>query len=59
MMVYPAVFDPAEEGGYVATFPDFGFGGTQGDTGADAMHMAEGTPHYPAWHEDERPAADP
>lgn len=42
MLVYPAVFHPAEEGGYVVTFPDFGFGGTQGDTDADAMNMAAG-----------------
>ena len=37
--VYPAVFAPAAEGGYVVTFPDWG-GATQGDTVAEAIEMA-------------------
>ena len=31
MLFYPAVFEPAEEGGYIAHFPQFG-GFTQGET---------------------------
>ena len=37
--VYPAVFAPAAEGGYVVTFPDWE-GATQGDTVAEAIEMA-------------------
>ena len=39
-MEYPALFEPAEEGGFVVTFPDFGWGVTQGDTEEEAMEMA-------------------
>ena len=39
-MEYPALFEPAEEGGFVVTFPDFGWGVTQGDTEAEAREMA-------------------
>ena len=39
-MEYPALFEPAEEGGYVVTFPDFGWGVTQGDTEEEARAMA-------------------
>jgi antitoxin HicB len=39
-MQYPALFDPAPEGGYVITFPDFGWGVTQGDTEQEAREMA-------------------
>ena len=41
MLSYPAVFNPAEEGGFVVTFPDFGYGGTQGNTNTEAVEMAE------------------
>lgn len=37
--VYPAVFTPAKEGGYVVTFPDWG-GATQGENKVDAMEAA-------------------
>jgi predicted RNase H-like HicB family nuclease len=37
---YVAVFEPAEEGGYVVRFPAFGWLATQGDTLADARAMA-------------------
>lgn len=37
--IYPAVFTPANEGGYVVTFPDWG-GATQGDDMADAIEAA-------------------
>jgi antitoxin HicB len=39
-MEYPARFEPAEEGGFVVTFPDFGWGVTQGDSEAEAREMA-------------------
>lgn len=41
MAAYHALFEPAAEGGYVVTFPDFGDGGTQGDTIEEAHEMAE------------------
>lgn len=40
-MEYPAQFEPAEEGGFVVTFPDFEWGVTQGDTEQEAREMAE------------------
>jgi antitoxin HicB len=39
-MEYPARFEPAPEGGFVVTFPDFTWGVTQGDTEAEAGEMA-------------------
>jgi antitoxin HicB len=39
-MEYPALFEAAEEGGYVITFSDFEWGITQGDTEQDAREMA-------------------
>jgi antitoxin HicB len=39
-MKYPALFDPAEEGGFVITFPDWDWGVTQGEDEADALDMA-------------------
>jgi antitoxin HicB len=39
-MNYQALFEPAAEGGFVVTFPDFEFGITQGDTEAEARAMA-------------------
>ena len=39
---YLALFEPDERaGGYVVTFPDFGYGVTQGETGDEAMEMAQ------------------
>ena len=39
---YQAVFQPdLEGGGYVVTFPDFGYGATQGETMQEAMDMAQ------------------
>ncbi len=36
-----ALFEPDQEaGGYVVTFPDFGYGATQGETDAEALDMA-------------------
>ena len=41
MEPYLALFEPDREaGGYVVTFPDFGYGATQGDSAAEAMDMA-------------------
>lgn len=37
---YAAVFEPAEEGGYVVRFPAFGYLATQGDNLAEARAMA-------------------
>jgi len=39
-MEYPALFEPASEGGFVVTFPDFDWGVTQGDSEEDARAMA-------------------
>jgi antitoxin HicB len=42
MEAYLASFEPDREaGGYVVTFPDFGYGVTQGETAAEAMGMAQ------------------
>lgn len=40
MVSYRAFFEPADEGGFVVTFPDFGYGVTQGETVAEAGAMA-------------------
>jgi antitoxin HicB len=39
-MEYPDLFEPAEEGGFVITIPDFGWGVSQADTEAEARTMA-------------------
>jgi antitoxin HicB len=39
-MEYPAMFEPAEEGGFVITLPDFGWGISQGDTEQESRKMA-------------------
>lgn len=42
METYLALFEPdRKSGGYVVTFPDFGYGVTQGETGKEAMEMAQ------------------
>jgi antitoxin HicB len=39
---YRGLFEPDREaGGYVVTFPDFGYGVTQGETDEEAMEMAQ------------------
>jgi antitoxin HicB len=40
MLSWQALFEPAEEGGFVVTFPDLGHGATQGETEEGAMEMA-------------------
>jgi antitoxin HicB len=39
--VYPVQLDPEEDGGYVVTLPDIGYGATQGDTLEEALLQAE------------------
>jgi len=39
-MEYAALFEPAEEGGFVITLPAFGWGVSQGDTEQEAREMA-------------------
>jgi antitoxin HicB len=39
--LYPVQFDPEEDGGYVVTLPDIGYGATQGDTVEEALRQAE------------------
>jgi len=39
-MEYPALFEPADEGGFIITIPDFGWGVSQADTEAEAQTMA-------------------
>ena len=41
MLIYPAIFHKAVEGGYVVIFPDFDDGATEGQTLEQAMEMAE------------------
>ena len=39
---YMALFEPDQKaGGYVVTFPDFGYGVTQGETDLEAIEMAQ------------------
>jgi len=41
MLRYPALFEPDRKaGGFVVTFPDFGYGATQGETIEEALDMA-------------------
>jgi antitoxin HicB len=40
-MKYPALFEPAEEGGFIVTFPDVEGALSQGDDEQDAREMAE------------------
>lgn len=39
-MEYAALFEPAEEGGFVVTIPDFGWGVSQGDSEEETREMA-------------------
>lgn len=51
--VYPAIFTPAEEGGYLVDFPDIQGCYTDGDDIADAMLYAEDVlPFTLAYYED-------
>jgi len=44
-MEYPALFERAQEGGFVITFPGFDWGVTQGDTEEEAREMAADAIH--------------
>jgi antitoxin HicB len=37
---YPVQLDPEEDGGYVVSLPDIGYGATQGDTFKEALRQA-------------------
>jgi predicted RNase H-like HicB family nuclease len=39
-MKYPAKFEPAEEGGFMVEFPDFGWGVPPGDSEQEAKRSA-------------------
>lgn len=41
MLVYPAIFHKASEGGFIVVFPDFDNGATQGETLEEVMEMAQ------------------
>lgn len=51
--VYPAIFTPAEEGGYLISFPDFPNIHTDGDSLAEAMDMAEDALNLWLWNAEE------
>lgn len=40
-MEYFALFEPADEGGFIITFPDLGFGASQAETEPEALEVAE------------------
>jgi antitoxin HicB len=44
MLSWQALFEPADEGGFVVTFPDLGHGATQGETEEEAIEMAADFP---------------
>lgn len=53
--VYPAIFEPAEEGGYLVNFPDMSDCFTDGDDMADALIMAKDVLEMTlAWYEDDK-----
>jgi len=47
--IFPAVFDPCEEGGYCITFPDLPGIVTEGDTVEDAYDMAKEAMELHLW----------
>ncbi|MGD0294933.1 MAG: type II toxin-antitoxin system HicB family antitoxin [Terracidiphilus sp.] len=61
MLQYPANFEPAEEGGFVITFPDIPEAISQGEDVEDAMvHAADVLESALDWYlEDERPIPAP
>jgi len=40
LLAYPAKLEPDPDGGFVVTFPDFGFGVTEGDSEEEALGRA-------------------
>ena len=61
MLQYPAIFEPAEEGGFVVTFPDIPEAITQGEIAEDAMaHAADVLESALDWYlESGRPIPSP
>ena len=57
--VYPAVFEPAEEGGFCVYFPDINYGATQGETLAECIEMAEDFLCLALYHMEEEKKAVP
>ena len=59
--VYPTIFEPAEEGGYVVTVPDIPCCFTQGDDMADAIFMAEDViaMMLAGYEDEEKPVPEP
>lgn len=51
--IYPAIFTPAEAGGYLIQFPDFPEIHTDGDSLTDAMDMAEDALNLWLWNAEE------
>ncbi len=51
--IYPAIFTPAEEGGYLINFPDFPNIHTDGDTLEEAFDMAEDALNLWLWNAEE------
>lgn len=51
--IYPAIFTPAEEAGYLIQFPDFPEIHTDGDSLTDAMDMAEDALNLWLWNAEE------
>ncbi|MCG8402688.1 MAG: type II toxin-antitoxin system HicB family antitoxin [Firmicutes bacterium] len=47
--IYPAIFDPCEEGGYCITFPDLPGIVTEGDTLEEAFFMAKDALELHLW----------
>jgi len=59
--IYPAVFDPCEEGGYCITFPDLPGIVTEGDTVEEAFAMAKEALELHLWgmEDDNDPVPEP
>jgi predicted RNase H-like HicB family nuclease len=51
--VYPVIFTPAEDGGYLIAFPDFPRIHTDGDSLTDAFDMAEDALNLWLWNAEE------
>ncbi|MGD0154331.1 MAG: type II toxin-antitoxin system HicB family antitoxin [Thermacetogeniaceae bacterium] len=59
--IFPAVFDPCEEGGYCITFPDLSGIVTEGDTIKESYAMAKEALELHLWgmEDDDDPIPDP
>ena len=45
MNEYEALLEPSEQGGFVVTFPDFGYGVSQAETESEALELAADLPN--------------